>query len=89
MKKYLFCVTLLLTVTFAVNAANILVWHFDPGDYDIYQDAEAGQQIRCDHWIKKSLEANGYTYDLHSNTSLPADISSYDVIVATIGYHEC
>ena len=89
MKKFLYIISLLLTVTFAVNAANILVWHFDPEGYDIYQDSEAGQEIRCDYWIKKSLDANGYTYDVHSNTTLPADISSYDVIVATIGFHEC
>lgn len=89
MKKYLFFLMLLFTVTFSAYSAKILVWLFDPSNYDIYQDSEAGQQIRCDYWIKKSLDANGYTYETHSNTSLPSDIISYDVILGTIGYHTC
>lgn len=40
MKKYLFCVALLLTVTFAVNATNILVWNFNPDNYDVFTDPE-------------------------------------------------
>lgn len=89
MKQFLFITALLFTVTVTVDAAKILVWHFDPGGYDIYQDPEAGQRIRCDYWIKKALDANNYTYEAHSNTSLPSDISSYDVILATIGYFTC
>ena len=89
MKGFLFFTALLFTITVTSDAAKILVWHFDPDGYDIYQDSEAGQQIRCDYWIKKSLDANSYTYEVHSNTTLPSDISSYDVILATIGYHEC
>ena len=89
MKKYLFFISLLLTVTFAVNAADILVWNFNPGNYDEYTDPEAGQQINCGYWLKECLTNNGYTFTYHDNTKLPADISSYDVVVATVGYYEC
>lgn len=89
MKKYLFCVALLLTVTFAVNAANILVWNFNPGNYDVYTDPEVGQQINCGYFLKECLTNNSYTFTYHDDTKLPTDISSYDVIVGTIGYHEC
>lgn len=89
MKKYLFLISLLLTVTFAVNAANILVWNFNPGNYDEFTDPEVGQMINCGYWLKEGLTNNGYTFTYHDNTKLPADISSYDIIVATVGYYEC
>ena len=89
MKKGLLIISLTLFIPIASHAANILMWHYDFADGDIYQDPEAGQQIRCDYWIKKSLDANGYTYEYHNGTTLPADISSYDAIVGTLGYYGC
>ena len=89
MKKYLFFVALLFTVTFAVNAANILVWNFNPDNYDEFTDPEVGQKINCGYWLKEGLTNNGYTFTYHDNTKLPADISSYDIIVGTVGYFEC
>ncbi len=80
---------LLFSIIFNISAARILVGHFDPDNADIYQDPEAGQEIKCDYWIKKSLDANGYEYDYHSSTSLSIDISSYDAVIATLGYHTC
>ena len=89
MKKYLIFLSFLLVAAYTINAANILIWHFDPDNLDTYTDPEAGKEIGCDYWIKESLTANGYDYDYHKSLSLPSDISSYDVILVTLGYFAC
>ncbi len=43
----------------------------------------------CAYWIKKSLDAGGYTYDYHKDILLPQDISQYDVIIGTLGFYFC
>ncbi len=85
---------LLFSIIFNISAAKILFWHFDPAEWDIYDDPEVAQKIRCDYWIKKSLEANNYTYTYHYDTTiatLPSsiDIDEYDVILVTLGFFKC
>jgi hypothetical protein len=89
MKKLSVLIILLFVAACTLNAAEILVWNFNPENYDVYTDPEAGQQINCGYWLKECLTNNGYTFTYHDNIQLPSDISSYDVIVGTVGYHEC
>lgn len=87
MKKYIFLI--LFTVTLSIHAANILVWNFNPDNHDTFTDPEIGKKINCGYWLKESLTNNGYTFTYNDDTKLPADISSYDIIVTTIGYYVC
>ncbi len=89
MKKFLIFLSFLLVAAYTINAANILIWHFDFDNLDTYTDPEAGKEIGPDYWIKESLTANNYVYDYHKDLSLPTDIISYDVVLVTLGYYTC
>lgn len=89
MKSRLFTIFLAFLLAFNVSAANILVWNFNPDDADEFNDPEAGEKIDCGYWLKECITANGKTFDYHDNTSLPADINSYGIIIATLGYYVC
>ena len=71
------------------HAANILVWNFNPGNYDTLTDPEAGQVINAGYWLKTTLNNNSYTYTYQDSVNLPADIAAYDIIVATAGFVVC
>ncbi len=73
----------------AFGKNNILLWHFDPFEYDRYYEPEIDDTIDCAYWIKKSLDANGYSYDYHYGITLPEEISSYKVIIGTLGFYHC
>ncbi len=89
MKNGLLTVFIAFLLVFNASAANILVWNFNPEDADEFTDPEAGEKIDCGYWLKECITADGKTFDYHDNTSLPADINSYDIIIATLGYYVC
>lgn len=89
MRRFLIILSLMFVFTLMANAADILLWHFDPGNYDTTDDPEAGEFIDCAYWIEKSLDAGAYDYDYHNDTLLPSDISSYDIIFGTLGFVDC
>lgn len=89
--NHLFFLFFVIWIIHTVPAKKILVWHFNPDDHDFYVDPEAntGDSIDCTYWIKKSLDAGGYTYDYHNDLTLPLEIKDYDVIFATLGFYVC
>jgi len=89
MNKSLKSIVVVFAFFFMANAANILVWNFNPFNYDNFKDPEAGQEVNASYWLRTTLSDNGYTFTYHDNTSLPADIKSYDIIVATTGFLYC
>ena len=89
MKKCFLIVSLVLCFMASAQAAKILVWNFNPDGHDTITDPEVGFRIDCGYWLKTCLTNNSYTITYHDNLNLPADISSYDVIVATLGYPTC
>jgi len=89
MKRGFKIILMVFIVCFMVNAANILVWNSNPSNYDTITDPEVGQKVNAGYWLKTTLTNNSYTYTYHDNTKLPTDISSYDVIVGTLGFFVC
>ena len=89
MKKWLCILIFLLSSVVSINAVEILVWVYDPGGSDKWQDPEAGKQINCGFWLQETLKHNGYSSTYHYGLKMPADISSYDLIVATTGFFYC
>ena len=87
-KKVVFA-SLIIFVPFISYAANILLWHFDPLNLDHDPDPEAGMDIYSDYWLKESFKSIGVAYDYHDDTLLPADINSYDVVFANLGWMVC
>lgn len=96
MKIILVNLILIQFLAFSINAATVLVWNFNPGDteypngYDYHADPEAdNQEVNCSYWIKATLDSNNQSYTYHDELTLPSDINSYDIIIATLGYYHC
>lgn len=89
MNKFLKTLSVVCILCFMAHAANILVWNFNPSNYDTITDPEVGQKVNAGYWLKTTLTNNSYTYTYHDNTKLPTDITEYDVIVGTLGFFVC
>jgi hypothetical protein len=79
--KYL---TVLLALIFMVSMAgayDILVWDKDEGD--VYEGV--GTEVG----VIDALDGLGHTTTKHTGESLPADISSYDMVFALTGWYSC
>jgi hypothetical protein len=85
MKKYTIIMCLLLMTPFFASGAHVFVWNFDV--LDIFYDAQVGASIDCSYWIEQTLAANGHTYV--TGTTLPMDLSPYDVVIVTLGFFRC
>lgn len=80
-----FFVLVLFLVPFAANAAQTYIWNYDPSD--TYYDSQIGTAVDCAYWLEQTLSTNGHT--VQTGTTLPADLSSYDVIFVTLGWYRC
>jgi hypothetical protein len=63
-------------------AQNILIWRND--NKSSFFIPEEPMPVNCDDGIKKSLTENEFNYTL--STSLPDDITQYDIIFITLGF---
>jgi hypothetical protein len=68
-----------------VNAANVLIWEFDP--LDVFYDNQISRSVDCPYWLEQTLGAGGHTYT--TTNSLPADLSAYQVVFVTLGWFRC
>ena len=57
MRQIIILIMSIIAFALSARSAHILVWHFNPGEYDYYEDPEANDTIDCAYWIKKSLTA--------------------------------
>jgi len=83
--KRVFFVLVLFLVPFVTNAAQIYIWNYDP--LDTYTDSQIGLLVDCAYWLEQTLSGNGHT--VQTGTTLPADLSSFDVIFVTLGWYRC
>lgn len=74
-------VALLFWLLPAINAQEILVW--DNDNNSDFIDPDGAGNIGCEYGIEQALQENGYEYTSQSN--LPDDLSSYEVIFVTLG----
>ena len=62
----------------------ILIWDNDNGK--TFTDPEGAGTVGCEYGIQEALTANGHTYTTRTGTTLPPDISTYDVIYVVLGW---
>jgi len=60
---------------------SILVW--DKDHNLTFQDPEGGGQVDATYGVTKALTANGYTFT--KVTTLPADLSPYNILFVIMG----
>ncbi len=70
---------------FLTRADHVLIWNYDP--LDKFYDSAVGDTIDCAYWLEQSLTGNGHTYEIE--TSLPANLNPYDVVLVTLGWYRC
>ncbi len=81
-KCFAFLVILLIFPVF-VYAQSILIW--DNDNNSDFLDPEGAGYVGCEYGIQQALTANNLNYSTVS--SLPADLSIYDVIFITLGIY--
>jgi hypothetical protein len=64
------------------RAQEIFVWDHDMGK--TFRDPETGSYVGCEYGIQQALAAHSFAYT--TGTSLPPDISTYDVIFVVLGW---
>lgn len=64
---------------------NVLVWDYDRGDS--YEDPDTQQVIGSEVNLVSALQDNGESPEVL--TSLPSDLSSYDIIYVCTGWYTC
>ena len=69
----------------SLHAEHVFIWNYD--DEDVFYCDEFGGIIDCSHWIEQTLTFNGHTFV--TDTSLPTDLSTYDVVFVTTGWFRC
>ena len=85
MKRILPVLTILLITPVLLNAANIFIWDYDPTDTFFCPDA--GTTIDCKYWVEQTLGTLGHTCT--TDTTLPTNLSAYDVVFALCGWYSC
>ena len=85
MKKYIIVPYLLLLFPFFASAYHVCIWNFDT--LDVFYDTQVGASIDCAYWIEQTLAANEHTYE--TSTTLPVNLSPYDVVIVTLGFFRC
>lgn len=68
-----------------VHSARICVWNYDT--LDRFYDPYLGNWIDCAYWVKKILKSQGHTVEVF--TTLPTDLSQYDVVFCLMGWWRC
>ena len=82
-KHSLICLLILLLLPCFVFAQQVLIWDNDE-DSD-FLDPEGTNEIGCEYKIQQALTANGISFITVS--TLPADLSDYDVVFVTLGIY--
>jgi len=82
--KKLFTVLVIFMIFPAIiYAQTILIW--DNDNNSDFLDPEGAGYVGCEYGIQQALTANNLNYSTVS--SLPADLSIYDVIFVTLGIY--
>ena len=79
----LFSVSLLLVIPCYVFSQQVLIW--DNDNNSDFLDPEGTGNVGCEYKIQQALTANGITFTTVS--TLPGDLSSYDVVFVTLGIY--
>lgn len=85
MKHRIMVIALILVAPLLLNAANIYIWHYDPTD--TFYCPDAGEYVNTLYWVEDILTNLGHTCTI--DTLLPANVNSYDVVVALCGWYSC
>ncbi len=85
MKKRAIMLVAMFLFPLLLNAGHVFVWNYDI--LDTFYDSEVGSTIDCAYWLEQTITANGHTYV--TDTILPADLSPYDAVLATLGWFRC
>ena len=72
----------LLAVPAVMLAANVCLWNYDP--LDRFYDPVRAESVDCSYWLRQNLTALGHS--LTVSTSLPSDLSGYDLVFITMGF---
>jgi hypothetical protein len=72
-----------IVVFMAAPAFSQTIYIWDKDHNKLFSDPEGGGQVDASYGIKKALDNNGYTYTF--GTTLPTDLSPYDVIFVVMG----
>lgn len=78
-------VLILIAGPFIAHAAQVCIWNYD--QLDQFYDSQIGNTVDCTYWLEQTLSGNGHT--VQTTTTLPADLSPYDVIFITLGWYRC
>ena len=78
-----FSTLLLLILPCLVFSQQVLIW--DNDNNNGFQDPEGTGYVGCEYKIQQALTANGITFATVS--TLPGDLSSYDVVFVTLGIY--
>ncbi|HPR18715.1 MAG TPA: hypothetical protein PLD62_10770 [Candidatus Cloacimonadota bacterium] len=73
---------LMVLISTALTAQNVFLWDRDMG-YTVMNPEDIWQYVGMEYGIENALIANGINPVV--DTVLPADLSGYDMIFATIG----
>ena len=84
MKRLIFVIVLIFVcnITMQIFAQNVFVWDRDNEELIINPD-EPWTEVGVEYAIVKALDANRITATV--DTVLPANLSDYDILFATIG----
>ncbi len=83
MRKLFVMVAMLIPILAA--AANVFVWNYDP--LDKFYETAVMDSVDCAYWVEQTLDNCGHTYV--TDTLLPTDLSSYDIVYALLGWFRC
>jgi hypothetical protein len=78
-----FVILFLFFIPSYVFSQQVLIW--DNDNNSDFIDPEGTGYVGCEYKIQQALTANGITYTTVS--TLPADLSSYDVVFVTLGVY--
>ncbi len=78
-----FVILLLFLLPCLVFSQQVLIW--DNDNNNGFQDPEGTAYVGCEFKIQQALTANGITFTTVS--TLPGDLSSYDVVFVTLGIY--
>jgi hypothetical protein len=73
-----------LVTLLVAQAAPVTIYVWDKDNGKNFPNPEGGGNIGCEYWLKQALLQNGCLHS--SGTTLPADISPYDVIFICTGW---
>ncbi|NOQ22206.1 MAG: hypothetical protein GQ565_06115 [Candidatus Aegiribacteria sp.] len=85
MLKIVLLACILMFFILPLQAENVFIWNYDAKD--VFNCTEAGGSISSAYWIEQTLTFNGHTFN--TDTLLPTDLSTYDVVFVLTGWYSC